>query len=184
MIQYLPNALTIFRIALTFLVILLVLFTPLNLYFYLLCIFGVAAATDFFDGFLARKYNVVSDFGKIFDPLSDKVLTFVFLIILYKTGLIPQVIILLLVVRDLIIDGVRGVFAKKIIIPAIVTAKIKTAVIFLLILSALFELTFYTTAEIRYVTLGLSFAALIFSYSSALHYALIFYRARKSLQSV
>lgn len=179
MMQYLPNALTILRIVLTLVAVLLVPFAPVHLYTYLFGIFVVAAVSDYLDGFLARKYDVVSDFGKLFDPLSDKILTFVFLIILYETNLIPQVIILLLIVRDLVVDGVRAALAHKVVIPAIMTAKIKTTLIFLLILSALGELAFYSTIELRYVTLGLSILALVFSYTSAVQYARIFYRENK-----
>jgi len=179
MIAYIPNILTVARIVLTAIAIVLVPFSLAGIYFYLFFIFVVAALTDFADGYLARKFAVESDFGKMFDPLSDKVLTFVFLILLYGTGLIPHVIILLLIVRDLAVDGVRNAFAARVVVPAIMNAKIKTTLIFLLIISALFELAFYTSAAIHLLTLTLALLALVFSYISAVQYAQIFYRVHQ-----
>ncbi|QSH39696.1 CDP-diacylglycerol--glycerol-3-phosphate 3-phosphatidyltransferase [Candidatus Kaiserbacteria bacterium] len=183
MIQNLPNALTILRIALTFVAIALVSLAPTHLYLYLFGIFIAAAATDFFDGYLARKFEVVSDFGKIFDPLSDKVLTFAFLIILVGTNVIPIAIILLLIARDLIVDGVRAALARDIVIPAIRSAKNKTALMFLTIAAALFTLAFPQIALYEDLVMILAMLTLVFSYVSAAQYAGIFYRAKKNLQS-
>ena len=177
MMQQVPNILTTLRIALTFLSIALVFINPEQLFVYLFGIFIFAAVTDFADGYVARKYNAVSDFGKSFDPLADKVLTFVFLIILFSTNLIPATIILLLIARDVVVDGVRGALAVRVVVPAIQAAKWKTTFIFLLITSTLFELAFFSTQELHYITLVLAFFALLFSYVSAAQYARIFYCA-------
>ena len=177
MMHALPNILTIVRIVLTVGAIALVPFAPAHLYVYLFVLFFVAALTDFADGYLARRFDVVSDFGKVFDPLSDKVLAFVFFFILYGTGIVPQVVILLLVVRDLVVDGVRAALASHVVVPAIYTAKVKTALIFVFILSALYELAFVTASVAHVVTLVLAAGALLFSYVSAAQYAAVFYRA-------
>ncbi len=183
MYTQIPNILTILRIALTIVAIALVPFAPTNLYAYLLALFIVAALTDFFDGYLARRFHTESDFGKIFDPLSDKVLTFVFLILLYPAGVIAPVIILLLIVRDLVIDGVRASLASSVVIPAIFTAKVKTTLIFLTVISALLELALGTNELLRAMTMLLSLTALACAYISAGQYAQIFYRVYQSRTS-
>ncbi len=184
MISHIPNALTILRILLTFIAIGLLPFAPPKMYLYLLVIFVVAAITDFADGYVARRWGVVSDFGKVFDPLADKVLSFVFLVLLYGAGTVPGVIILLLIVRDLVIDSVRGVFTAHVtVVQAIFTAKLKTFFTFLFIIVALFGLSIGGGEELRYLTIGLAMFALILSYVSALQYAKIFYTAYKKFKS-
>jgi len=183
MMKYIPNALTILRIALTLLSILLVSVSPTGMYLYLLVIFAVAAVTDFADGYIARKFDVISDFGKVFDPLADKVLSFIFLVILYGTGTVPDFIILLLIVRDLVIDSVRGMFTAHVtVIQAIFSAKLKTALTFMFIIAALFELTVGSTQALHLTTVGLSVGALILSYTSAFQYGKIFYRVYKDFK--
>lgn len=175
--QHIPNALTVLRIVLTIVAIVLIPFEPVNLYWYLFWIFLVAAITDFFDGYLARTYDVVTNFGKVFDPLADKVLSFVFLIVLYGAGIVPPVIVLLLVVRDLVIDSVRGVFTAHIkVVQAIFTAKAKTAVTFIFIAVALYALAVGQSETLSVLALVLSLIALALSYISAGQYAVVFYR--------
>lgn len=177
MIQHIPNLLTIVRIILTVIAIAIIPFEFTHLYTYLFYIFVVGAVTDFLDGFIARRYNVVSDFGKVFDPLADKVLSFVFLIILYGAGIVPPVIVLLLVVRDLVIDSVRGMFTTHVtVIQAISTAKAKTAVTFLFIALALYTLAHGAAPMLTQLTFILSLLALALSYISALQYTFIFYK--------
>ncbi len=183
MITYIPNILTILRIVLTFLAIALVSLPPESLYAYLFVIFIVAAVTDFADGYLARKFEVISDFGKVFDPLADKVLSFIFLIILYGTGTVPDVVILLLIVRDLVIDSIRGMFTAHIaVIQAIFSAKLKTLLTFVFIATALFELTVGSNTTLHYATVGLSVSALVLSYASALQYGRIFLKVYKDFR--
>ncbi|MBP9669229.1 MAG: CDP-diacylglycerol--glycerol-3-phosphate 3-phosphatidyltransferase [Candidatus Pacebacteria bacterium] len=174
--ETIPNVLTIVRILLTMVAIALVPLAPLNLYEWLFALFALAAITDFADGYLARRWEVISDFGKIFDPLADKVLTFVFLVMLYGSGIIPAVVILLLIVRDLVIDSVRGVFAAQgLVVQAITTAKVKTALIFVLILLALAALSFGKGTFLETLVLPVALLSLAFSYISAAQYARLFW---------
>ncbi len=185
--ETIPNMLTVVRIVLTLVAIALVPFSPHYLYEWLFGIFALAAFTDFVDGYLARRWQVISDFGKIFDPLADKVLTFVFLVMLYGSGIIPPAIILLLIVRDLVIDSVRGVFAAQgQVVQAITTAKIKTTLIFVLIMLALAALSFGMGTIIEVMVLPAALLSLAFSYISAAQYGSMFwklYRTPKSAES-
>lgn len=90
-------------------------------------LFLLASFTDFLDGYLARKYQWISDFGKIWDPIADKLLINLVLITLAVLNSIIWYLVIIMVARDLIVDGYRTFLSsKKIIIPANILGKIKT----------------------------------------------------------
>lgn len=100
-------------------------FTILDLI--LAILFVVGSATDAIDGKIARKYNLVTDFGKFFDPLADKFLVNSALIFLACYGRIPALIIILMIGRDLAVDGIRFMAASKgEVIAANIFGKLKT----------------------------------------------------------
>lgn len=89
--------------------------------------FVVGSATDAIDGKIARKYNLITDFGKFFDPLADKFLVISALIFLACYGRIPALIIILMIGRDLAVDGIRFMAASKgEVIAANIFGKLKT----------------------------------------------------------
>lgn len=120
----LPNQLTILRILLipVFIVILL------NGYFYIAAVIFIAAsATDALDGHLARKHNLITNFGKIMDPLADKLLVTSALICLVEIDIVPGWMVIVILAREFIITGLRAVAAGEgIIIAAGKSGKIKT----------------------------------------------------------
>lgn len=90
-------------------------------------LFIVAMMTDFLDGFLARKYHVVSNFGKFFDPIADKFITNSALIIFAIYFVIPIWVVIPIMLRDILVDGIRMMSSqKKIVIAASILGKIKT----------------------------------------------------------
>lgn len=100
-------------------------FTILDLI--LAILFVVGSATDAIDGKIARKYNLITDFGKFFDPLADKFLVNSALIFLACYGRIPALIIILMIGRDLVVDGIRFMAASKgEVIAANIFGKLKT----------------------------------------------------------
>lgn len=100
-------------------------FTILDLI--LAILFVVGSATDEIDGKIARKYNLITDFGKFFDPLADKFLVNSALIFLACYGRIPALIIILMIGRDLAVDGIRFMAASKgEVIAANIFGKLKT----------------------------------------------------------
>lgn len=100
-------------------------FTILDLI--LAILFVVGSATDAIDGKIARKYNLITDFGKFFDPLADKFLVNSVLIFLACYGRIPALIIILMIGRDLAVDGIRFMAASKgEVIAANIFGKLKT----------------------------------------------------------
>lgn len=91
-------------------------------------LFIVASLTDFFDGYVARKYNMVTDFGKMVDAISDKLLTSAVLIILACDGVVSPIIAVVIISRDIFVDTIKMVLGNKgHVVAAIKVAKYKTA---------------------------------------------------------
>ncbi len=87
----------------------------------------IAAVTDFFDGYLARKLNQVTDFGALMDPLADKILIMAVLLVFVEAKLIPAWIAVAIIAREFMVTGLRTLAVKKgVIIPADGWGKIKT----------------------------------------------------------
>ena len=90
-------------------------------------IFIIASATDALDGYVARRYNMITDFGKLMDPLADKILVSSALIILIELGNIGSWIVSIVIAREFIISGIRLIATEKnIIIAASPLGKLKT----------------------------------------------------------
>ncbi len=92
-----------------------------------LIIFSIASATDFLDGYIARKYNMVTDLGKFMDPLADKILTLSAFILFSSQGLLCPLVTIVAVMREIIISVFRAVAASKnVVIAASIYGKLKT----------------------------------------------------------
>ncbi len=104
----LPNQLTLLRLILTFIfmgVLSVPAFTGSRTL--ALVIFAVAAFTDFLDGYLARKYNLITNFGKLMDPLADKILMCAGFVLLITLGHIPAWIVVVILSREFLVTGLR-----------------------------------------------------------------------------
>lgn len=107
------NNLTLARIlAVPFLILLLYFPTRLTCLLAML-LFILASLTDLFDGFLARKYNLVTSLGKFLDPLADKLLIISVLIMLVQTGRLEAWIVIIIVGRETTVTGLRAIAAEK-----------------------------------------------------------------------
>lgn len=112
-------------------------------------IFIIASLTDFFDGRVARKYNMVTDFGKMIDAISDKMLTNSLLIILAADGMISPLIAVIFIVRDIAVDSIKMVVGNKgKAVAAIGIAKLKTATL-------MFGLTFTLFYNLPFELIGI-----------------------------
>ena len=132
----LPNKLTIFRIVLVPIFILVAyigipgsILGISNTFLVLDLIFIIASLTDKLDGSIARKYNLVTDFGKFLDPIADKILVLSALVMLVELGKIPAWIPIIVLSREFIVSGYRLVAAQNSgkVIAANIWGKVKTA---------------------------------------------------------
>ena len=127
----LPNKLTMFRIILIpFFVIAMMLISKDTMYFVYvsLIIYVIASFTDQLDGYISRKYNLITDFGKIMDPLADKLLVAAGFVMLTGMGIVPAWITVIVICRDFIMNAVRMFSAgDKVVIAAAWSGKVKTA---------------------------------------------------------
>lgn len=104
----LPNQLTVLRIILTPVFLFLFLSEDPLLKQISLVVFIIAALTDWYDGWLARKFNYITSWGKFWDPLADKILTSAAFIGFVLLGLIPLWMVIIIIVRDLVITTLRA----------------------------------------------------------------------------
>ena len=153
----LPNILSLSRIAFLFIIAAL-LFTPIRgAVTIALVLFIIAALTDWADGYVARKYNLITDFGKLIDALADKVLVVgMFVCLLTVDGLLPSwsiFLVLLIMGREFLITGLRLVAASKgTVLAAEKGGKIKTVfqivAVCLLLLSEAMNADFNASASL------------------------------------
>ncbi len=141
----LPNKITIVRIILSIIVLILLMFPfgmlGINIPIYKIgsnvtlsinyiiagILFIIASITDFLDGNIARKRNLVTDFGKVMDAIADKILVNGVLIILAYNGNIPLIIPVVIITRDTIVDSIKMVAGSKgNVVGASIWGKIKT----------------------------------------------------------
>ena len=125
----LPNKLTILRMIMIvpFVVVMLAGNVIPGGKWIALALFIVASMTDFVDGYLARKYNLVTNFGKFMDPLADKLLVCAAMICLVEMGLIPAWVVIIIMSREFIISGFRLIASdNNVVIAASYWGKFKT----------------------------------------------------------
>ena len=124
----LANKLTMLRVVMipAFLLVLFLAPEPMNRYIAVI-IFIVASLTDMLDGKIARKYNLITNFGKLMDPLADKILTAAAMVCLVELGDLAAWIVVIILFREYAITGLRSVAASEnIVVAANIWGKVKT----------------------------------------------------------
>ena len=172
----LPNTITLARISVVPFLFLL-LWSPGPVWSLILAaLFVLASVTDFLDGFVARRYNMITTMGKFLDPLADKLIVNSAMILMIPIGRIDAWIVVVIIMRDLIIDGIRSIASSEgIYIEASIWGKQKT-------LAQIFAVT---ALMIHYPFLGLDahlvgtvilYVALVLTIYSGLDYFIKFCR--------
>ena len=171
----LPNKITVFR----------VLMIPVFLYFYLadpfppvgayiaFVAFVVASASDALDGYIARKHNLVTNFGKLMDPLADKLLVSAALIAMTQVGVLPAWVSVVLISREFFISGFRQLaLERNLVLAASFWGKIKTITQMAMILFLLLPVGLPIIMSVAYVSVKwvLIAASVVFSVVSAAEY--------------
>lgn len=129
MMQKLPNWLTTIRMFFVPVYVILYYIGFENWNYWAIGVFIVASLTDILDGYLARKYHCVSDFGKLMDPMADKLLVLAALIVIMDCARIEAWVVLIIIAREFVISAFRMVAASKgVVIQAGWIGKAKTIV--------------------------------------------------------
>ncbi|WP_019226994.1 CDP-diacylglycerol--glycerol-3-phosphate 3-phosphatidyltransferase [Sedimentibacter sp. B4] len=140
----LPNKLTVLRVLAIPLFLFFLYVTKGVFRFLPLIIFIAAAVTDAIDGYIARRDNLVTDFGKFMDPLADKLLTASAFIAFVEMGYMSAWVVVLIISREFLVSGFRTLAASKgVTIAANPWGKIKTVFQMILIVVVLFNYTGY-----------------------------------------
>lgn len=192
----LPNKITVSRIVLSIIVLVMMVFPFYQVGInwptyiiggrvevslkYIICavLFIIASCTDFLDGYIARKYNLVTDFGKVMDAITDKILVNGILIVLAVDGFIPMAIPVIIITRDTFVDSIKMVAGQSgHAVGASIAGKIKTicmmtGVSLMLIYNLPFELINIKVAD------ALIILATVLSVVSGVQY---YYNNRKAL---
>jgi CDP-diacylglycerol--glycerol-3-phosphate 3-phosphatidyltransferase len=165
-----PNTLSIIRLVLIPIVVICLSFNEELWSFLAAFFFGLAAITDLLDGFYARRYKVVTPLGKFLDPLADKLLVSVTMIMLITLNRIPAWIVILIITREMAVTGLRSIaIAKGKIVEVSSLGKYKTIFQFvaLICLSLHYE---YLKADFHVVGMAFLYVALILTMWSGWSY--------------
>lgn len=122
-----PNILTMARIACVPVVVVLLLSDSRQMGFWAALIFSIASITDWLDGYLARKWELVTVMGKFLDPLADKLIVMAALIMMIPLGRVPAWAVFLILAREMLVTGLRSIASSEgIVIAASDLGKYKT----------------------------------------------------------
>ena len=166
----LPNKLTIFRVILIpfFVFFLLAPYFPGYGKYIAVAIFIVASLTDLADGKIARKYNLVTNFGKFMDPLADKLLVCSAMICLVETKKLAAWIVIIIIAREFIISGFRLVASDNgVVIAASYWGKFKTTFQMLMIIAFILD---FSNKYFQILSTVLVYVALILTVVSLIDY--------------
>lgn len=167
----LANKLTLMRVVMVpfFVAFMLISALPYN-YLWALVVFAAASITDMLDGKIARKYNMITSFGKFLDPLADKILVAAALVCFVQLGWCSAWVTALILAREFVVSGVRLVAAsseKKLVIPAGILGKLKTAMTMVAICVILFMWILVQFGAISPVTFQVQLISDILMYIAA-----------------
>ena len=166
----LPNKLTLLRICLIPVFVILMLSQVSNFFLISCIIFIIASITDFLDGKIARKYNLVTDFGQFMDPLADKLLVLSALICMIEYDLVAGWMVIIIVARELTVSILRAIAADNgKVIAASGGGKIKTTSQMIAIILLLIGAN-YSNSQIVFVGTIAMYIATIFTLYSGIDY--------------
>lgn len=139
-------------------------------------LFILASLTDMLDGKIARKYNLVTNFGKIMDPLADKILVYSAFCLMVEDMTIPAWMLIIILAREFVIAGMRTVAASEgIVIAAGMSGKIKTVLQMIAVPLLLLAVTIQDTPYYHYTNIvaqGFLWASLIMTVYSGVEYVM------------
>lgn len=163
-----PNILTLLRFVFIPFIVVALYFNNYILAFVLLTL---SAITDVLDGFIARKYNLITDFGKLMDPLADKATQIVILITLGLRHIVPYWILCIIALKEFImIAGASFLYGKDLVVSSKWYGKLTTVIFYLAIVSSLvigyFKLSIRFDSYLYYIGVVLTIFSLIMYFKS------------------
>lgn len=139
--------------------------------------FTLAAVSDWIDGYFARRYQSVTVLGKLMDPLADKVLVTTALVMLVPLGRIPAWMVLIILVRELVVTGLRGVASSMgIVVAASPMGKLKSTTQYLGLGTLIFPETLLPIPNLHTIGTAIMYVALVVTVWSGIEY---FYKLRR-----
>jgi CDP-diacylglycerol--glycerol-3-phosphate 3-phosphatidyltransferase/cardiolipin synthase len=164
----LPNKLTVLRVLLVPVFIVLFYFEK---YLIADAVFAVASLTDMLDGQIARSRGLITNFGKLMDPLADKILTTSAFVCFVAGGIVPAWMLIVILAREFAVTGLRGVAAAEgKVIAADMTGKVKTVLQMVSIIILLLALALPGYAYIMYAGIAVLWAAVAMTIVSGVRY--------------
>lgn len=168
MLKHIPNTLTIIRFLL---IPLIVLYIFTGNYILAFVFFTISGITDIADGFIARKFNLISNFGKLMDPLADKLTQISTLASLVFTNIIPIWILLIVLLKEFImIVGASFLYGKDVVVYSKWYGKLATVLFYIAIVVSLLLKQFEITGIWEHLDLALYYFALIATIFSLIMY--------------
>ena len=168
MLKHIPNTLTIIRFLL---IPLIVLYIFTGNYIFAFVFFTISGITDIADGFIARKFNLISNFGKLMDPLADKLTQISTLASLVFTHIIPIWILLIVLLKEFImIVGASFLYGKDVVVYSKWYGKLATVLFYIAIVVSLLLKQFEITGIWEHLDLALYYFALIATIFSLIMY--------------
>lgn len=172
----LPNTITLARISVVPFLFFLLMSPGPFWSLVLAALFVIASITDLLDGFIARKYNLITTMGKFLDPLADKLIVNTAMILMIPIGRIDAWIVVMIIMRDLIVDGIRSIASSEgIYIQASVLGKQKTLAQIIAVTALMIHYPFFGL-DAHFVGTVVLYVALLLTIYSGLDYFVKFYR--------
>ena len=172
--KHIPNILTIIRFIL---IPFIIIYIVQDKYFEAFIFLTISGLTDIFDGFIARKFNLISNFGKLMDPLADKLTQISVLAILVKTNIIPFWILAIVVIKELVmVIGASFLYGKDVVVYSKWYGKLATVLFYVAIVISLILKQLNVTGLLIYLDLGIYCFALICTLFSLIMYVKYLYQ--------
>lgn len=174
MLKHVPNILTIIRFLL---IPFIVIYIFLGNYILAFIFFTISGITDIADGFIARKFNLISNFGKLMDPLADKLTQIATLTSLVITNIIPIWILIIVLLKEFImIVGASFLYGKDVVVYSRWYGKLATVLFYIAIVVSLLLKQFEVTSIWNHLDFGLYCLALIATTFSLIMYVKDLYK--------
>ncbi len=172
----LPNTITMLRIGIIPVLFFLLLSPGPTGSLVIACIFVIAALTDLLDGYIARKYQIVTTMGKFLDPIADKLIVNTAMILMIPLGRIPAWIVAIIIIRDFTVDGIRTIASSEgVIIQSSRLAKQKTLCQVVAVTALMIHYPFLG-ADAHLVGIAILYLALFLTLYSGMDYLVKFSR--------